>query len=54
MDQTAPTPDTLSYLLLGLSVAGTLMVGYVASLLVRYRNLQKDEEMLKQLEDDPR
>jgi hypothetical protein len=54
MQGTAPTPDTMSYLLLGLTVAALLVGGYVVSMFVRFRNLQKDAETLKQLEDEPR
>ncbi|GAB4521319.1 MAG: hypothetical protein OHK0046_32550 [Anaerolineae bacterium] len=46
------TPDTLSYLLLGLFVIFAYMAGYIATLISRHRNLQKDAALLEQLRDD--
>ncbi len=49
-----PTPDTLSYLLLGLTVAVIIYGGFIVSMIIRRRSLEKDVEMLRQLEDEPR
>jgi hypothetical protein len=45
------TPDTLSYLILGLVVAFGILAAYIGSLVVRYRNLQKDIQLLEQLDE---
>jgi hypothetical protein len=42
------TPDTLAYLILGLSVSLGAMALYIVSLLAKYRNLQKDEATIDQ------
>lgn len=47
-----PTQDTLGYLILGLIVAAIVVVAFVASLVIRYRNLQQDIKMIEQLNDD--
>ena len=49
-----PTPDTVNYLLLGLAVAVICYGGYLFSLVIRRRNLEKDLDMLRRLDDDPR
>ncbi|MFQ5407936.1 MAG: hypothetical protein ACE5FI_05870 [Anaerolineales bacterium] len=50
------TPDTSSYLLLGLVMFGVLGFGFVLSLIVRLRNLRRDaalmEELLKERTDE--
>jgi hypothetical protein len=51
--QDAP-PDTSAYMLLGYGVAFTVMTVYVASLFIRWRNLQRDLETLRQLEAEKR
>jgi hypothetical protein len=43
------TPDTLSYLILGLVVAFGILAAFLASMISRYRNLQKDADLLEQL-----
>ena len=42
--------DTLAYMLAGYGVIFGVMLVYLVSLVVRWRNLRQDEEMLKQLE----
>lgn len=44
------TPDTGSYLILGLAVSFGILFAYVANLLLRYRSLQADEATLRELE----
>ncbi len=46
------TPDTGAYLVLGLVAIATVVLGYLASLYLRYRNLQKDQQLIEQLRDD--
>jgi hypothetical protein len=45
-------PDTLNYLYLGLASVAVLSAGYVVSLVLRWRNLQQDIQMLEQLNED--
>jgi CcmD family protein len=47
-----PTPDTLSYLFLAVGATVVLTAGYIASLLLRRRNLDKDMELIEQLRED--
>lgn len=42
--------NTLSYFIAGYGVIFVVMVVYLASLVVRFRNLHQDEETLKDLE----
>ncbi len=46
------TPDTLAYLYLGLAVVATIAIGFVGSIVLRYRNLQKDLQVMEQLRDE--
>lgn len=46
------TPDTLAYLYLGLAVLVVIGGGFIASLFVRYRNLQNDLRVIEYLRDD--
>lgn len=46
------TPDTVSYLLLGLAVVSVIALGFIGSMVLRYRSLQKDLQVLEQLRDD--
>jgi len=46
------TPDTTSYLILGLVVVSTIIVLFIASMVIRYRNLQKDLQMLQELGEE--
>jgi hypothetical protein len=48
------TPDTSGYMIMGYTVAIVLPLLFIASLIYRYRNLKRDEETLKQLEEDER
>lgn len=45
-------PDTGAYLLLGLAVVFTILGGYIASLIVRHRNLDRDLDLIRQLAED--
>ncbi len=47
-----PPADTLSYMLAGYAVIFTVVVVYLVSLVVRWRNLRQDEAMLEQIEED--
>ncbi len=42
--------DTLTYMIAGYSVIFGIMAIYLVSLIVRWKNLRKDEELLKDLE----
>ncbi len=46
------TPDTVSYLYLGLAVVTVIAVGFIGSMVARYRNLQKDLQVIEQLRDE--
>ncbi|MEM6529177.1 MAG: hypothetical protein AAF653_12845 [Chloroflexota bacterium] len=46
------TPETMDFLLMALGATAVLMAGYVGSMFVRYRNLQKDAELIQQLAED--
>ncbi len=48
-----PPADTLSYMIAGYAVIFGVMLVYLASLFVRWRNLRQDEEMLEQM-DEPK
>jgi hypothetical protein len=48
------TPETSGYMIMGYTVAIVLPLLFIASLIYRYRNLKRDEETLKQLEEDER
>jgi hypothetical protein len=48
------TPETSGYMIMGYTVAIALPLLFIASLIYRYRNLKRDEETLKQLEEDER
>jgi CcmD family protein len=45
-----PTPDTSGYLIAGYAVIFLVMAAYLASLVVRHRNLEQDFETLEELE----
>jgi len=47
-----PTPDTVSYLIIGYVIIGVVGLGYVITLLIRQNNLRRDLEMLKRLEEE--
>ncbi len=44
------TPDTTSYLYLGLAVVALILVVTVVSMTVRMRNLRRDAETIAELE----
>ena len=46
------TPDTVAYLYLGLAAVAVIAIGYISSIIIRYRSLQKDLQMMEQLRDD--
>jgi len=50
MDNT--TPDTVAYLYLGLAAVALIAIGYIGSIIARYRSLQKDLEVMEQLRDE--
>ena len=49
-----PSADTLSYMLAGYGVIFGVVVAYLVSLVVRWKSLQQDEQMLEQLDDEKR
>ena len=44
--------DTIGYMIAGYGVIFGVMLIYLASLIIRYRNLRQDEEMLEQLDQN--
>lgn len=46
------TPETTDFLYLGLGSVFVLTVGYIASLFVRERNLNKDLQLIEQLQNE--
>jgi hypothetical protein len=46
------TPDTGAYLVLGLVVIFGILSAFIASIVIRYRSLQKDVQLLEQLEQE--
>lgn len=46
------SPDTFGYLVLGLLVVSAIVLLFIGSMVVRYRNLQKDLQLIEQLETD--
>jgi len=46
------TPETTAYLWLGLGVSLGVVALYILALLGRWFSLQKDEQALRQLEED--
>jgi CcmD family protein len=45
-------PDTVSYLILGYVIIGVVGLGYVLTLLLRQRNLDRELDTLEKLQDD--
>lgn len=45
-------PDTLAYLLLGLAAVGLVLGFLVVSMMLRYRSLDRDMQLLDELRDD--
>lgn len=46
------TPDTVSYLVLGYVVIGGAGLGYVVTLIVRWRGLMRQLAVLRQLQEE--
>lgn len=46
------TPDTGAYLALGLVVIFGILSAFIVSMVVRYRSLQKDVQLLNQFEQE--
>lgn len=44
------TPDTAAYLYLGLAVVGVILIVFIASMVIRLRNLRRDAETIAELE----
>jgi hypothetical protein len=44
------TPDTVSYLILGLVAIGAILLILIGSMALRYQNLKRDAQMLRELE----
>ena len=49
---TPASPDTFSYLLLGLAAVSVIVVGFIGSMVIRYRNLQKDLQAIEELSQE--
>lgn len=47
-----PTPDTSLYMIAGYAVFFIVMVVYLASLVIRWRSLERDLQTLEDLEKD--
>jgi hypothetical protein len=43
------TPDTLNYLIAGYTVFAIVMVSYLASLYIRWRNLEREQHTLDEI-----
>lgn len=46
------TPDTLNFLYYGLVAVFGILGAFIVSMWVRYRNLRRDEALLRELEDE--
>jgi NhaP-type Na+/H+ or K+/H+ antiporter len=46
------TPDTSAYLLLGLAVLVIILTLLIGSMVVRFRSLRKDEQVIEQLHNE--
>lgn len=45
-----PTPDTVNYMIAGHVVFAIVIIAYVASLVLRWNNLKREEDALKELD----
>jgi len=45
-------PDTSGYMVAGYAIAFAVIIIYVASLFIRFRNLQRDMSMLEEMDKD--
>lgn len=52
MNETFVTPDTVSYLYLGLAAVAVISLLFIGSLVARFRGLQADLNTLEQLRDE--
>jgi len=43
--------DTVIYMIAGYGVIFTILIAYLVSLVVRWRNLRQDQEILEQVEE---
>ena len=46
------TPDTSAYMIAGYIIAFAVMIIYVASLYIRFRNLNRDLSMLEEMDKE--
>ena len=46
------TPDTSSYMIAGYAIAFGVMLIYVASLFIRFRNLNRELSMLEEMDKE--
>jgi hypothetical protein len=49
---TPASPDTFSYLILGLAAVSVILLGFIGSMVIRHRNLQRDLEAIEELSRD--
>ena len=47
-----PTPDTSGYMIAGYAIFFAVMIIYLASLSIRWRNLKQDLRMLEEMEKE--
>jgi len=52
MDDANTVPQTMSFLLLGLGAVAVFTLGYIATIVARYRNLRADERLIRELAED--
>ena len=45
-------PDTSEYMIAGYTIAFAIMLVYVASLFIRYRNLNRDLSLLEEMDKE--
>jgi hypothetical protein len=46
------TPETADFLFLGLGAVAVFTLGYIATMFLRYRNLQKDMDLIQELANE--
>ena len=49
-----PTPDTSGYMIVGYIIAFAVMGMYGARLVIRWRNLNQDQQLLEEMEKESR
>jgi len=47
-----PTPDTSGYMIVGYIIAFAVMGMYLASLVIRWHNLNQDQQLLEEMEKE--